>query len=100
MGQTHTQFVKTIAAMVQSGEINVFAPESFYKPGAYESLDEQSRGQADVAMVNIADSLRHIADFYISKKTPDASPQLEQMIEHLWQMKERLEKKFGDILKF
>lgn len=100
MGDEHTEFVKLIAKMITSGEINVYAPETFYKDGAYEALKEEARAQVDIAMVNIADLLRHVAEFYLSKKTPDASPQLQQMIEELWQMKERVEKKHGDILKF
>lgn len=100
MGDEHTNFVKTIASMILSQQIDVAHPESFFKPGTYEALDPQIRGQVDFAMINIADLLRHIADYYISKKTPDASPQLEQMIEQLWQMKERFEKKCGKILKF
>jgi len=100
MGDEQKSFVKTISSMITSGEINVFQPATFYKTGAYEALKEDVRGQVDFAMVNIADLLRHIADYYLSKQTPDASPQLQQMIEELWQMKDRLEKKYGDILKF
>ncbi len=100
MGDAQTAFVKEVSRMVQAGEINVYKPETFYKPGVYEKLNAADRGQADLAMINIADLLRHVTDFYISKKTPDASPHLEQMIESLWQMKDRFEQKHGKILKF
>lgn len=100
MGDEQTNFVKTISRMILEGEINVYETSTFYKPGAYEALKEADRGSVDLAMVNIASLLKHIADFYLSKKTPDAAPQLQQMIEELWQMKDRLEKKYGDILKF
>ena len=100
MGDDHTTFVKTLSWMITSGEINVYDIASLYKPDAYAALKEQDREQVDFQMVNIATLLRHVGDFYLSKKTPDAAPQLQQMIEELWQMKDRLEKKFGDILKF
>ncbi|MDD4319494.1 MAG: hypothetical protein PHW10_04185 [Candidatus Peribacteraceae bacterium] len=100
MGDEQTDFVKTISKMIQDGDINVFDIKTFFHPGAYEKLAEMDRGQVDLAMINIADLLRHIAQFYVSKQTPDASPQLEQMIEQLWQMKDKVEGKFGDILKF
>lgn len=100
MTASHTDFVKEIARMVTAGEINVFKTDTFFKSGAYEALSETDRAQVDLAMINLADLLRHVAEFYISKKTPDASPQLQQMIDQLWLMKERLVQKFGSILKF
>lgn len=99
MGDEHTDFIKTVSRLVTSGEINVFDTKTFFHPGAYEKLTEEAQGHVDLAIVNIADLLGHIAEFYHSKQTPDASPQLEQMIEELWQMKDRLEGKYGDILK-
>ena len=100
MGNLHTSFVKTVAELIQSGSINVYDTATFYNPGAYEALSEETRGQVDLAVINIANLLHHIADYYLSKETPNASPQLQQMIEELWQMKDRLEGKYGDILKF
>ncbi len=100
MGHVHTSFVKTIAQLVKDGKVNVFVPATFYKEGEYEKLSESARSQADLAMINMADQLRHVVDYFLSEKTPDASPQLEQMIEQLWQMKERFETKHGTILKF
>ncbi|MFA6522972.1 MAG: hypothetical protein WCS85_01225 [Candidatus Peribacteraceae bacterium] len=100
MGDEHTNFVKTISRMITEGEINVYETSTFYNSGAYEAIKEGDRGTVDLSMVNIASLLKHIADFYLSKKTPDAAPQLQQMIEELWQMKAKLEAKYGDILKF
>ncbi len=100
MGDEHTNFVKTIAKMLQSGDINPFEPQSFLKKDNYDQLVEDAKSQVDLSMVNIADLLRHIADFYLSKETPDASPQLENMIEQLWVMKERVEQQHGDVFKF
>ncbi|MEK7591153.1 MAG: hypothetical protein AAB489_03020 [Patescibacteria group bacterium] len=54
----------------------------------------------DFATVNIADLLRHIAKFYLLKQTPDESPHLMTMINQLFRMKERVEKKYGDVYKF
>lgn len=100
MSDEHTNFVKTIAQMLQSGDINPFEPQSFLKKEHYGQLTDEAKSQVDLSMVNIADLLRHIADFYLSKETPDASPQLENMIEQLWVMKERVEQQHGDVFKF
>ena len=100
MGDEHTNFVKLISKMLQAGEINPFEPETFLKTENYDKLSEDQKSQVNLSMVNIADSLRHVADFYLSKETPDASPQLQTMIEQLWEMKERVEKTYGDVFKF
>lgn len=100
MGDEHTNFVKLISGMITSGEINPHVPETFFHSGAYDALSQEARQKVDVATINIADLLRHIADFYLSKETPDSGPQLENMIEQLWVMKERVEKEHGDIYKF
>ncbi|MFA6509572.1 MAG: hypothetical protein WCV62_03820, partial [Candidatus Peribacteraceae bacterium] len=81
MGDEHTDFVKTVSRMITEGEINVFEISTLYNPGAYDTLKQEDREQVDFQMVNIASLLRHIADFYLSKQTPDSSPQLEQMVE-------------------
>lgn len=100
MAEAHTAFVIKLSKMVKDGEINVFAPASFFKQEVYDSLSEQAKTQVDVALVNVADLLRHIVEFYLSKQTPDSSPQLAQMIDQLWQMTGRLQEKYGTILKF
>jgi methylaspartate ammonia-lyase len=100
MGDEHTNFVKLISGMITSGEINPFQPETFFHMDVYNALSEESKQKVDLATINIADQLRHVADFYLSKQTPDASPQLQTMIEQLWQMKERVESVHGDVYKF
>lgn len=99
MGDEHMNFVKTITGMLDRGEIDVTKPETFLKKDVYDKLDADWKAKTDLAMVNIGSLLNHIADFYTSKQTPDASPQLESMIEQLWRMKERIEV-HADVFKF
>lgn len=91
MGDDHTNFVETISRLLESGAIDVTKPETFLHADVYASLDEAWKAKTDLAIVNIATLLKHIHEFYRSKQTPDACPQLAQMIEELWQMKERIE---------
>lgn len=100
MGDEHTNFVKLVSQLVTSEEINPFQPETFFHKDIYAALPAESKQQVDLATINIADLLRHVADFYLSKETPNASPQLENMIEQLWVMKQRVENKYGDVYKF
>lgn len=99
MGDEHKNFAATISRLLESGEIDVTKPETFFNPGVYESLPEDLKSKTDMAMLNIATLLTHIYEFYRSKQTPDASPQLQTMIEQLWEMKQRIEQ-HADVFKF
>ena len=100
MTDEHENFVKLILSMLDKKEIDVNTPDSFLKMEHYNVLSEEKKAKVDVAKLNIADQLRHIVSFRLSKQTPDSAPQLETMIDYLWQMKERVEKEHGDVFKF
>ena len=100
MGDEHESFVTLILGMLDRKEIDVDKPDTFLKAENYAKLSEEAKAKVDVAKLNIADQLRHVVGFRLSKQTPDAAPQLQTMIEYLWQMKERVEKQYGDVFKF
>lgn len=91
MEQEHKDFLQLVIGMLDRNEIDVYNPETFLKRDVYDALDATWRGKVDQAMLNIALQLRQIEAFYRDKKTPNASPELQNMIEHLWQMKSRIE---------
>lgn len=99
MGDEHKNFAKTVSKLLESGEIDVTQPESFLNKAVYDKLDAEWKAKTDLTMINVATLLQHIYEFYKSKQTPDASPQLENMIEQLWEMKERIEV-HADVFKF
>ena len=100
MDEKHTSFLKTITQLVESGSIDLLKPSTFFNEKVYQSLKESDRSQVDRATVNIVDQLGRVYGFFKSKQTPDESPHLQTMIEHLKAMKERVEKKYGDVYKF
>lgn len=99
MGDRHKKFVADLARMIEKGEIDPLRTETFVNKDVYDSLDEKWKAKTDLALPNIATLLTHIVGFYTSKQTPDAAPQLETMIEALWDMKERIES-HADVFKF
>lgn len=99
MGDEHKNFCKTITKLFESGEINVTQPETFLNRDVYDKLEPEWKAKTDLAMLNIATLLEHIYGFYKSKQTPDACPQLQNMIEQLWEMKQRIES-HADVFKF
>ena len=99
MEQKHKSFLADLIAMLDRKEIDASAPSSLLNRDVYGKLPEESQYAVDYAVLNLADQLRHIEWYFRSKTTPNASPQLQTMIEHLWQKKSILEEKYGDVLK-
>lgn len=99
MGHEHTEFVKLVCDMLTKKEIDPALPETLLNKDVFAQLSEEAKSAVELALVNIVDQLRHVAEFYLSKETPDASPQLQNMIEQLWHMKERVEMRYGDVFK-
>lgn len=99
MGEEFKVFVENVSKMLESGEIDVTTPESFLNLPIYEKLDTEWKTKTDAIIFNMATLLTHIHDFYRSKQTPDACPQLETMIKQLWEMKQRIEV-HADVFKF
>lgn len=99
MDSEHANFLKTLVKLLDDGEIIASDPQSLLKKKVYEKLPEEWKDKVNLALVNIAEQVRLIENFYRSKETPNESPQLQTMIEHLWQMKQRIEETH-DVFKF
>jgi hypothetical protein len=99
MGKKHEDFLKVLLNLLSSKEIDPADPETFLKQEVYDALDNDWKAKVDLALINIAQQIELIADFFHSTKTPNESPHLETMIEHLWDMKQRIEDQH-DVFKF
>lgn len=99
MDEKHKKFLADLIGMIDRKEIDVTVPESLVNRSVYDALPELSRGVVDFALLNLADQIRRIEGYFRNTKTPNASPELQTMIEYLWQMKSRLEEKHGNVLK-
>lgn len=91
MSTKHKEFVALLSSLIREEKIDPHNPSTLIHQEIYNSLDDVLRTKVDVALPSIAILLRHIVDFYHSKETPDSCPQLAQMIDQLWEMKERIE---------
>ena len=102
MGEEHDRFLLTVLGLLDSGDIDVTDARSLLRQKVYDKLPQEWKDQTDLALMNIAHLLEDIVEFRLSKLTPDESPQLQTMIEHLWQMKQRIESKGKgfDVFKF
>ena len=100
MGDEHERFLETVLKLLKSKEIDPIDPQTFLNRKIYDALSQQEKGSIDLALVNLAGMLTHVVEFRLSKDTPDSSPQLQTMIEQVWQTKSRIEGKVGDVFKF
>lgn len=95
----HKSFLQTLKQLLKSEEIDPYDPKTFLKSDVYEGLDEEWKDKADLTLQNIAGQLKLISEFLASSDTPDESPQLETMVEQLWQSKQQIEE-HHDVFKF
>jgi len=93
------EFLQQLMVLLDRKEIIASDAQSMLKRDVYDALPQEWKDQVDLALTNIAEQVRLIEDFYRSEETPNASPQLQTMIEYLWQMKQRIEKTH-DVFKF
>lgn len=99
IGSEHRDFLKTLTKMLEAGELDPNQPKSLLNMKIYETLDEQWTDKADMILANVARQLQLIADFLASAETPAESPQLQTMVEQLWQSKQQIEEHY-DVFKF
>lgn len=100
MGAKHQAFLDVLLGLLSKQEIDPKDPRSFLNQAVYGRLSDAERDGIDLALMNLGHLLEDIVEFRLSKETPDASPQLQTMIEQLWQMKDGIEQKAGDVFKF
>ncbi len=78
----------------------VSVPSSFLNMQVYDRLPERIRGKIDLMVLNMADELRKIEEFFRRKDLPNAAPQLQTMLQFFQHKKEQTEKLYGDVFKF
>lgn len=100
MDDKHVKFLAELIKMLDEKVMDASIPKSLVKQEIYDALSPEQKDAVDLALMNLADQLRHIESYFRSTKTPNASPELQTMIEHFWDIKSRLEDKYGDVLKF
>ena len=99
MDDAPKNYLKDLIKLIESGEIDPNDQNTFLVEEIYKDLPEEWREKTDLALLNIANQIRLIYDFYTHNETPEESPQLQTMIEHLWDMKQRIEE-HHDVFKF
>ncbi len=100
MDPKHQEFLDLLLKLLEEKKIVANEYRSFLNEEVYNKLQPSDQDKIDVDLMNIGQELERIIAFRLSKETPDSSPQLQTMIDSLWQMKSRTEDKVGDVFKF
>ncbi len=99
MKPEHVAFLQLVVKLIDDKQMDPYTPETLLNKNVYDALTDEWKAKVDYALMNISTQLRRIYEFYKSTATPDSSLQLQTDIDHLWQMKNRIER-HGDIFKF
>ena len=92
IGDEHKNFAQTITNLIDAEKIDIGNPQTFLQQDVYQTLDQEWKDKTDLALVNISNQLQLIYNFYKDDSFTNDSPQLQTMIEQLWQMKQEIEK--------
>jgi uncharacterized protein YktB (UPF0637 family) len=90
LGGAHEDFLHTVLALIDQGKIDTKRPETFIKKAIYENLSQEWKAKVDMATPNIISLLERIMDLH-ARPENNASVEMKNLIETLWQAKERIE---------
>ncbi len=84
----HARFLETLTELLDGGSIDTYQPQTFLKPDVYGALDEEWQDKVTLTLQNLAGLIRQIDDL---RKQPGEHAHMENLVEQLWQMKQRIE---------
>ena len=86
----HTDFLKEILALLDQKKIDTKLPETFIHQSVYEGLTPDWKAKVDMVTPNIISLLERIMDLH-ARPENDASHEMKNLVDTLWQAKERIE---------
>jgi len=93
----YKDYLKLILDLINQGTIDVFNPSSIINTNIYNTLNEQGKADVDKILINLINMVQRMQ--YLNEKGEENSFQLESIVDNIWQTKEKIEQKHGDVLK-
>ena len=93
--EKNKDFLEMIVSKINNGEIDLYKPQSLINNIYYDTLAEDVQGKMDMEAMNILSALREIKGLYDSGN--EMSFQMENMVEQVRNVKERIELDSGDV---
>ncbi len=89
--EEHTDFLKEVIDLLDTGKIDTKLPMTFIHENVYKGLSQDWKAKVDMATPNIVSLLERIMDLH-ARPENNASVEMKNLIETLWQAKERIER--------
>lgn len=93
--EANQKFFDDVFAKIEKGTINLFSPSSLLNQTVYQKLSEQIQGKIDMDAVNLLAKLRDIKGLHDLGQMD--SYQMENLVENVRLIKERIEAEAGDV---
>lgn len=91
VGTEHKEFAEHLYQLLDSGEIDLINSESLVNKEVYDKLDEEWQDKIDISLTNMINQIRLIDKLRQAGSEETEAIHLHTMIEHLWEMKQRIE---------
>ena len=97
MEEADKAFLDDVIGKTESGEINLYNPQSLLNANIYENLKPEQEQKVDMTLQGLLFELRQIKSLYNAGERENM--QMTNMIQDVRIKKENLEKEVGDVLK-
>lgn len=95
LSERHEQYYRMIYDMLEKGEIDPLSIQSLFNKDIYTSLKPHDHEKVELAAVNLLHLLRRLHTL-IQKGYHDTY-QMKNLVESIWEIKQRVEGKYGDV---
>jgi hypothetical protein len=89
-------FLDVLIDLLEKGTISPYVPESLKKTENYDKLSEMDQDKVDLDAINLCHYIKQLDA--LRKLGQEESFQGELLVQHIFQVKSRLEEKVGDVL--
>src|SRR3989338_3500418 len=90
LDEVHTAFLTEVLALLDQKKIDTQRPETFIHQSVYDGLSPEWKSKVDMVVPNIISLLGRIMDLH-ARPENDASHEMKNLVDTLWQAKERIE---------
>jgi hypothetical protein len=89
------KFLESVISLINEGKINLYNPDTLINHSFYDTLSSQNKGKADLEAFNVLTSLREIKGLFDAGYRD--TYQMQNLVESVRHVKERIEADCGDI---
>ena len=88
-------FLNMLIQKLETKKLDAHNPDTLYNHTIFDKLTETEQEKASLTAINLMSMIRQIEALYKTDKT--ASFQIQNLVETVFQMKSKFEKKYGDV---